>query len=418
MFIKDIFSREILDSRGNPTVEVDLITDNGLFRASVPSGASVGKYEAVELRDSNDGRYLGKGVLGAIKNINNFIKPAVLGKEIKNQEEIDFLITAELDGTKNKAKLGANAILAVSMAFAQAAAVEKKFFLYQYISEIFRKKNKKREIKLPKPSFNIINGGSHAGNELNYQEFMIIPQFETFKKNLQVGAEIYHNLKKILLEKFGENAINVGDEGGFAPPIKTPEEALDMIILAINRSGYAGKIKIALDVAASSFYNNKTEKYNGLSREEMILHYKKLIKKYPIISIEDPLDEDDFVGFSKMVESFGKDISIIGDDILVTNKERIQKAIKTKACNGLLLKLNQIGTVTEALEAAALTFNAGWKVMVSHRSGETTDDFIADLAVGIGADYIKSGAPARGERVAKYNQLLRIEEIIKNSASF
>ena len=408
MVVKDVFAREILDSRGNPTVEVDLITNNGLFRAAVPSGASVGKYEAVELRDGGS-RYLGKGVLRAIENINNIIKPAIVGKDIKSQEEIDSLMK-KLDGTKNKKRLGANAILGVSMAFARAMAKEKNIFLFQYISEIFRKKNKERKIKLPKPSFNIINGGSHAGNELNYQEFMIIPQFVAFKENLRAGVEIYHNLKT-LLKEFGENAINVGDEGGFVPPIKRPEEALDLIMSAIGLSNYDGKIKIALDVAASEFYDGKTGKYDGLNREEMIAHYAKLVKGYPIVSIEDPLNEDDFVGFSKMVKNFGKDILIIGDDILVTNKERIQKAIEIKACNGLLLKVNQIGTVTEALEAASMAYDAGWKVMVSHRSGETIDDFIADLAVGIGADYIKSGATARGERVAKYNQLLRIEEL-------
>jgi len=411
MIIKEILGREILDSRGNPTVEVDLITANGLFRAAVPSGASVGKFEAVELRDGDQGRFLGKGVLMAIENIDKIIKPAVIEKELKSQQEIDTLMI-NLDGTKNKAKLGANAILAVSMAFAKAMAKEKNLFLYQYISEVFNETRIIREPCLPKPSFNIINGGSHAGNNLNYQEFMIIPQFDSFAKNLQVGTEIYHSLKKILLANYGEDATNVGDEGGFAPPIKTPEEALDVIMLAIGQANYTGKIKIALDVAASEFYNNKNQKYDGLTRSEMIAHYNKLTKEYPIISIEDPLDEEDFVGFSEIVESLGDKISIIGDDILVTNIKKIEKAVKEKVCNGLLLKLNQIGTVTEALQSAEMAYDAGWKVMVSHRSGETTDDFIADLAVGLGADYIKSGATARGERVAKYNQLLRIEKIL------
>ncbi len=416
MKIKDLITREILDSRGNPTVEVDLITQKDLFRAAVPSGASVGKYEAVELRDNDKNRFLGKGVLTAIDNIHKIIKPAIIKKDIKSQKEIDSLMI-DLDGTENKKKLGANAILAISMAFAKAMAKEKNLFLYQYIFEVFQNTTQKT-IQLPKPSFNIINGGSHAGNDLSYQEFMIIPQFSSFSKNLQAGVEVYHNLKKILLKNFGKNAINVGDEGGFAPSIKTPEEALDMIVEAINLANYNNKVNIALDVAASEFYDKKTKMYDGLNKEDMIINYGQLIKKYPIVSIEDPLDEDDFLGFSKIVQSFGKQILVIGDDILVTNMKKIQKAIDLNSCNGLLLKVNQIGTVSEALDAANLAYSAGWKVMVSHRSGETTDEFIADLAVGIGADYIKSGATVRGERVAKYNQLLRIEEKLQKSLLF
>jgi len=404
--IKDIKAREILDSRGNPTVEVELFTDAGSFLALVPSGASVGKYEAKELRDRG-GRYKGKGVLKAIKNIEEIIAPRLIDTEIKSQKEVDEILIS-LDGTKDKSNLGANAILPISMAICRAIAVAKNLPLYQHIAEISGFRFQVSGFRLPIPCFNIINGGSHAGNNLDFQEFMVVPQFKNFSQNLQAGSEIYHTLKEILKRDFGEDATNVGDEGGFAPNLSTAEQALDLIMKAIKVSGYENKVNIALDVAASEFY--KDQKYGVRSRDEMVKYYLELIGKYPITSIEDPFDEDDFEGFSILMNKCGDKIDIVGDDLLVTNIERIKVAQEKKACNSLLLKVNQIGTVTEAIEAAKLAQSYNWKVMVSHRSGETTDDFIADLAVGIGAEYIKSGAPARGERVAKYNQLLKIEQ--------
>ena len=406
--IKDIKAREILDSRGNPTVEVELITENGLFLASVPSGASVGRYEAKEIRDGED-RYRGKGVLEAIRNIEKTITPNLKDIEINSQRQVDEILIS-IDGTKDKSNLGANAILPISMAICRALASAKNTPLYRYIDEIYETAFKGEVLKLPTPCFNIINGGSHAGNNLDFQEFMIIPQLESFSLNLQAGSEIYHNLKDVLKKDFGKDAINVGDEGGFAPNLNLAEEALDLTIRAIGISGYRDRVNIALDVAASEFYKNG--KYGMRSRDEMVQYYLELIEKYPITSIEDPFNEDDFEGFSILTGRSGKEVDIIGDDLLVTNIERIEIAQKKEACNGLLLKVNQIGTVTEALEAAKLARLNNWKIMVSHRSGETNDDFIADLAVGISADYIKSGAPARGERVVKYNRLLKIEDEI------
>ena len=406
--IKDIKAREILDSRGNPTVEVELITENGLFLASVPSGASVGRYEAKEIRDGED-RYRGKGVLEAIRNIEKTITPNLKDIEINSQRQVDEILIS-IDGTKDKSNLGANAILPISMAICRALASAKNTPLYRYIDEIYETASKGEVLKLPTPCFNIINGGSHAGNNLDFQEFMIIPQLESFSLNLQAGSEIYHNLKDVLKKDFGKDAINVGDEGGFAPNLNLAEEALDLTIRAIGISGYRDRVNIALDVAASEFYKNG--KYGMRSRDEMIQYYLELIEKYPITSIEDPFNEDDFEGFSILTGRSGKEVDIVGDDLLVTNIERIEIAQKKEACNGLLLKVNQIGTVTEALEAAKLARLNNWKIMVSHRSGETNDDFIADLAVGISADYIKSGAPARGERVVKYNRLLKIEDEI------
>jgi enolase len=385
--IKKIKAREILDSRGSPTVEVELFSDRGNFFASVPSGASVGKYEAPTIR-----------IKQAIKNINEIISPALKGKDFQKQKEIDDFL--------DPVKFGANVTTGVSMVICRASAAAQKLPLYEYIKKYAKITN----IKLPKPAFNIINGGAHAGNNLDFQEFMIVPEFKEFSKNLQAGSEIYHLLKKILKRDFGKNAINVGDEGGFAPNLSTAEQALDLIMKAIKTSGYQNKIKIAIDVAASEFYKNG--KYSQKSRTEMIEYYLKLIKKYPIISIEDPFEQDDFQGWEMLkskVKSQKSKIIIIGDDLLVTNIERIKMAKEKNLCNGLLLKINQIGTISKALEAAKLARSYNWKIMVSHRSGETNDDFIADLAVGIGADYIKSGAPARGERVAKYNRLLKIE---------
>ncbi len=407
--IKDLKAKEILDSRGNPTVEVELFTDLNRFLASVPSGTSVGKYEAKEMRDGGN-RYKGKGVLKAIKNIEKIIAPKLKGLEVNNQKKIDEILIA-LDGTDDKSKLGANAILPVSMAVCRAGAFAQNIPLYQYIKEIF---NFQFSIfNLPLPCFNIINGGAHAGNDLDFQEFMIVPQFDQFSKNLQAGSEIYQTLKEILKKDFGEKAINVGDEGGFAPQLSTAEQALDLMVKAIEIAGYKSKIKIALDVAASEFYKDK--KYGEKTRDKMTDYYLELIKKYPIISIEDPFNQDDFEGWQKIfnLQLSNFNLLIIGDDLLVTNPIRIKMAKKKNLCNGLLLKINQIGTISEALMAVKLAQSYNWKVMASHRSGETNDNFIADLAVGVGADYLKSGAPARGERVAKYNRLLKIEEEIK-----
>ncbi len=407
MKIKSIKAREILDSRGNPTVEVELLTNLGNFLASAPSGASVGKYEAKELRDGGE-RYKGKGALKAIKNIEEIIAPKLIGVEINNQKEIDEILIS-LDGTKDKSNLGANAILPVSMAVCRAGAAVQNLSLHRYIEKSIGETYGNYG-KMPRPCFNIINGGAHAGNDLDFQEFMIMPQLETFSLNLQAGSEIYHTLKEILKRDFGKTAINVGDEGGFAPNLSTTEQALDLIMKAVERAGYENNAKIALDVAASEFYENK--KYGVKTRDEMIDYYLELITKYPIISIEDPFNEDDFKGFSILMDRCGDKINIIGDDLLVTNIERIKQAQEKRACNGLLLKINQIGVITEAIEAAKIAKLYNWKIMVSHRSGETNDDFIADLAVGINAEYIKAGPPARGERVAKYNRLLKIEEEI------
>jgi enolase len=408
--IKDIKAREILDSRGNQTVEVELTTEGGVFIASVPSGASTGKYEAVELRDEDD-RYMGKGVLQAVRNVNEEIAPKLIGMEVSNQVEVDqFLI--DLDGTHNKAVLGANAILSVSMAVCRAAASEKNIPLYKYIKELSKDFTKDN---LPHPSFNIINGGAHAGNALDIQEFMIIPQENLFFENLRIASEVYHNLKKILLEKHGKDSINVGDEGGFAPALNSAKESLDLIMLAIEKAGYTGKVKLALDCAASEFYKEGKYMYEGkeMTGKELIEVYQALVEEYPLISIEDPFDQDDLESWTEMTKVLGDKISIIGDDLLVTNIEKIKQAKELKACNGLLLKINQIGTVSESLEAARMAREAGWKIMVSHRSGETTDSFIADLSAGIGSEFIKSGAATRGERVVKYNRLMKIEDEIK-----
>ena len=403
--IKKIIAREILDSRGNPTVEVDLTTESGVFRASVPSGASTGKYEAQEIRDKAK-RYNGKGVLKAIKNVEQIIAPKLKGRDVIDQEKIDQLLV-ELDGTENKSRLGANAILPVSIAVCRAAAAIKGVPLYFYISEISKSK-----CKLPVASFNVINGGAHAGNDLAVQEFMIAPRMSSFKESLRVAVEIYHSLKEILKKNFVKSAVNIGDEGGFAPPLTTAEQALDLLVKAISKAGYKGKVGIMLDVAASEFY--KKGKYEMkkavFTKEKLLAYYLNLVKKYPIIGIEDPFSQDDWTSFAAITEQTKKNITIIGDDLLCTNPKRIKQAKDKQACNGIILKPNQIGTVTEALEAAKVTKSFGWKIMVSHRSGETNDDFIADLAVGLSANFIKTGAPTRGERLAKYNRLLRIEQ--------
>jgi enolase len=425
MSIKSVRAREILDSRGNPTVEVEVTTDKGVFRAGVPSGASTGKFEALELRDNDKSRYLGKGVLKACKNVNEIIAPQLIGKSVLNQEELDnFMI--QLDGTDNKGKLGANAILGVSMAICRAGAAEKGVPLYRHIADLAGNKH----IILPVPAFNVINGGSHAGNKLAMQEFMILPVgAPSFKEAMRMGAEVYHNLKTIIKDKYGQDATNVGDEGGFAPNIQNNREGLELLKQAINKAGYTDVVKIGMDVAASEFYTeDKTydldfktknnDKSQVLTGEQLANLYKEFVRDYPIVSIEDPFDQDDWESYGKLTAEIGKAVQIVGDDLLVTNPKRIRTAIEKKACNALLLKVNQIGSITESIQACKLSQAQGWGVMVSHRSGETEDTFIADLVVGLGTGEIKTGAPCRSERLAKYNQLLRIEEELGEKAGY
>jgi len=428
-------AREIFDSRGNPTVEVDVCTEVGLFRAAVPSGASTGIYEALELRDGDKGRCLGKGVLKAVANVNDIIAPKLIGMDVTRQAEIDKLMVETLDGTKNewgwsKSKLGANAILAVSMAVCRAGAAASEMPLYQYIAALAGKPTDR--FVMPVPSFNVINGGSHAGNRLACQEFMILPTgASSFKEAMIIGAEVYHTLKGVIKKKYGQDACNVGDEGGFAPGVQDNSEALDVLMEALAKSGHADKVKIGTDVAASEFWKPEIQKYDldfknpaGSSPEmqktadEMIEYYKAWFAKYPFVSIEDPFDQDDFPAYTKFCEAVGSGMQIVGDDLLVTNPTRVRKALGCKACNALLLKVNQIGSVTEAIEAATISMAAGWGVMVSHRSGETEDAFIADLVVGLRTGQIKTGAPCRSERLAKYNQLLRIEEELGGLCSY
>jgi enolase len=412
--ITDIKAREVLDSRGNPTVEVEVYTDKFFTRAIVPSGASTGVHEAVELRDGGS-RYGGKGVLKAVKNIETQIKPKLVGIDVTQQAFIDTLM-GRLDGTSNKKKLGANAILAVSMAVCRAGAKAQGLKLHSYISKLADTKKGR-----PTPFFNVINGGRHAGNNLDIQEFMIAPVgAKSFSEALQMGAETYHVLKGLIKEKHGVDAVNVGDEGGFAPPINDNEEPLKILVEAIKKAGYEGKIKIAMDAAASEFYEKgeyvfglkKGQRNKVMNGTELSKIYIDWIKKYPIISIEDPFDEDDWDSWSEFMKEIDTSkVQIVGDDLLVTNTERIKIGLEKKACNSLLLKVNQIGSVTEGIQAAKLALGNDWTVMVSHRSGETEDTFIADLVYGLGCGQIKSGAPCRGERTAKYNQMLRIENI-------
>ena len=411
--IKDIKAREILDSKGNPTVEVDLITEKGVFHASVPSGTSKGKHEALELRD-REKRYGGMGVLRAVKNIKEIIAPKLIGKDPTKQKEIDNLMI-ELDGTENKSNLGANAILPVSIAVCRAGAVLKHISLWEHIFQLTEVGPLSTVLVLPTPCLLLIEGGLHAGNELNVQEFMIAPKADSFSERLRMGTEIYHILEEILKEKYGSFATNVGYEGGFAPPLQKTERALDLIIKAIARAGYKNKVKIILDVAASVFYEKGFYRFEGgtFTKEGLLNFYSKIIEKYPILGLEDPFEQEDFEGW-KMLRSKIKDqkskIFLIGDDLTVTNPKRIERAIEKDLCNALVIKPNQIGTVTEVIEAVKIAKKNGWEVFVKHRSGETNDDFIAHLAVGLGAKYIMAGAPTRGERVAKYNKLLRIEE--------
>lgn len=400
--IKKIIAREILDSRGNPTVEVDLFVDKCFVRASVPSGASVGIYEAHELRDGGR-RYSGKGVLHAVSNVNKVISKKISGMDCRAQREIDNALI-EFDGTEKKSRLGANALLAASIAACRAGALCKGIHLYKHIGQIFGNRN----FRMPVPFFNVINGGRHAGNGLVFQEFMIVPKIKRFSEALRAGSEVYHALKEVIKDKYGRGATNVGDEGGFAPQTSSAEEALNLLAAAVKKAGYEGKIKFAIDAAASEFFRFRHYFLpKRHTKQHLLDYYLRLIKKYPIISIEDPFSQDDFGAFALLTKKSG--IQVVGDDLLATNIKRIQRAVENKACNCLLLKPNQIGTVTEALDAARAAMQHGWKVMVSHRSGETCDDFIAELAVGIGCGQIKAGAPCRGERTAKYNQLLRIE---------
>lgn len=430
--ISSVFAREILDSRGNPTIEVDISTSKGLFRAAVPSGASTGEHEALELRDKDPKRYLGKGVQKAVDNVNNVIGPAIKGMNPADQEKIDRYMVEELDGSQNqwgwsKSNLGANAILGVSLALARAGAAENGIPLYQHLAQLGGRNI--NDLVLPVPAFNIINGGSHAGNGLAMQEFMLLPTgAESFRESLCIGAEVYHHLKNVITQKYGQDAVNVGDEGGFAPSIVDNEEGLNLIMEAIQKSGHEGKVELGMDVAASEFFtadkmydlNFKNQPNDGSAKvtgDGLADIFKGFANNFPLVSIEDPFDQDDWENYAKLTAAIGDKVQIVGDDLLVTNPKRVQKAIDSKACNALLLKVNQIGSVTESIEACQLSQRAGWGVMMSHRSGETEDHFIADLAVGLCTGQIKTGAPARSERTAKYNQLLRIEEdIIRNKS--
>lgn len=416
--IIDVHAREVLDSRGNPTIEVEVFLEDGTMgRAMVPSGASTGAFEAVEIRDGDKARYLGKGVLNAVKNVNEIIAPEIIEMDALDQVAID-MIMVELDGTPNKAKLGANAILGVSMAVARAAAQASDIPLFQYIGGVNAK-------TLPVPMLNILNGGTHADNNVDIQEFMVMPVgAKSFKEALQIGAEIFHNLKKVLKDK-GLNTA-VGDEGGFAPNLTSNEEALEVIMEAVKKAGYVpGKdIMLALDVAATELYDKKENNYNlsgeGVVKtsEQMVEFYEGLVNKFPIISIEDGLDEEDWEGWKLLTDRLGSKIQIVGDDLFVTNTERLEKGIKSKTANSILVKLNQIGTITETLDAIEMAKRAGYTTIISHRSGETEDSTIADLAVAVNSGQIKTGAPSRTDRVAKYNQLLRIEELLDFTAKY
>lgn len=405
--IKKIYAREILDSRGNPTIEVEVTLESGIIGvASVPSGASTGKNEALELRDNDKNRYHGKGVLKAVNNVNNIIAPTLIGKNSLNQEEIDNIMI-KLDGTDNKSLLGANAILGVSLANLKAASKYLGKELYEFLGDNY---------SMPKCMMNILNGGAHASNNLDFQEFMIVPSKEEYKENLRIGSEVFNTLKNILKEK--NLLCGVGDEGGFAPPINNANEALELISEAINKSGYIlGKdIYIALDVAASEFYNEEEDIYllegKKYTKEELVDYYEKLVNKYNIISIEDGMAEEDYEGWKLLTDRLSN-IQLVGDDLFVTNKKLLQKGISMGIANAILLKLNQIGTVTETLDTIKLARENNYKTIISHRSGETEDNYISDFAVGLNLGQIKTGSLSRGERLSKYNRLLRIEEKIK-----
>jgi len=423
-------AREVLDSRGNPTVEVDLQTQDGVFRAMVPSGASTGVHEAVELRDGGS-RYMGKGVLKAVKNANDELADLVKGMDVTDQEKVDRKMI-ELDGTPNKGRLGANAILAVSMAIARAGAAAKKVPLYEHIANLAG--NPQTSMTMPTVMLNVINGGSHAGNKLAFQEFFLVPTgADSFAHAMQIGAETYHNLKKVIKAKYGGDATLIGDEGGFGPPCDA-DEGLELLLESIDKAGYSGKVQVGLDVASSEFLLHdgphkgkydldidttgpEKDESQILLSSELIQYYRRLADKYPIVTIEDPCDQDAWDDWVEATKTLS-DIQVVGDDLLCTNPEKIKKAIELKACNALLLKVNQIGSISESIEAVKLAKKAGWGVMTSHRSGETEDSFIADLAVGLCTGQIKTGAPARSDRNAKYNQLLRIEESLSGMSSY
>lgn len=416
--ISDVYAREILDSRGNPTVEVEVWTKSGGYgRAGVPSGASTGAFEAVELRDGDKSRYLGKGVLTAVANVNNIIAPEIIGMDSLEQIKIDKILI-ELDGTPNKGKLGANAILGVSMACARAAADTLGLPLYQYLGGVNGK-------MLPVPMMNILNGGAHADNNVDIQEFMVMPVgANSFKEALRIGTEVFHSLKNVLKSK-GLNT-SVGDEGGFAPNLTSNEEALKTIVEAIDKAGYVpGKdVMLALDVAATELYNPETKIYTlegegrQLTQMEMVEFYVDLVDKYPIISIEDGMNEEDWEGWKLLTDRLGDKVQLVGDDLFVTNTERLKKGIDMSVANSILIKLNQIGTITETLDAIEMAKRAGYTAVISHRSGETDDSTIADLVIGVNAGQIKTGAPSRIDRVAKYNQLLRLEDILGDASQY
>jgi enolase len=426
--IFEVFGRMILDSRGNPTVEVEVTTEEGVVgRAAVPSGASTGEHEAVELRDGNANAWLGKGVDTALRHVNEDMAQHLIGASVGDQRQIDDMLI-ELDGTDSKSRLGANAILGVSLAVARAAAQTYGLPLYRYIGGLTAR-------TLPVPFLNVLNGGSHADNNVDIQEFMIAPVgAASFADGLRCGAEVYHHLKKVVEKKYGQDACNVGDEGGFAVPVQDNNEALDVLMEAITAAGHKDKVKLGTDVAASEFYDAEAKTYNldfknpggaaaaapemKKTGEEMIGYYQEWLNKYPFVSIEDPFDQDDWESYTKFQATVGDSQQIVGDDLLVTNPKRVAVAIEKKACNALLLKVNQIGSITESIEAAKMSQDQGWGVMVSHRSGETEDTFIADLVVGLRTGQIKTGAPCRSERLAKYNQLLRIEEELGSAATF
>ena len=416
--IIDIKARQILDSRGNPTVEAEVYTRNFVGRASVPSGASTGKYEAVELRDNDNNKYLGKGVLNAVKNINSILKDNLKGMSVNDQLKIDSKII-DLDGTKNKKNLGANAMLAVSLACTKVAAKEERMHIFQYV-------NKNNIMKLPIPMMNILNGGSHADNSIDFQEFMIMPVgANTFSDALRMGTEVFHYLKSEL-SNLGLST-NVGDEGGFAPNIKSNELAIELVIKAIKSAGYVeGKdIFIAIDAAASEFYNKKEGLYHfhqssgeKLTSSELVSFWKGWVNKYPIISIEDGLDEDDWSGWKHLTSSIGDRVQLVGDDLFVTNVDRLKKGIDKNIANSILIKVNQIGTFSETVDAIKMAQDNLFTTVMSHRSGETEDTIIADLSVGLNTGQIKTGSVSRSDRVAKYNQLLRIEEILGSKACY
>lgn len=433
--IKAIKAHEILDSKGEPTVEVELETGKGIFSAATPSGVSTGKDEALELRDGGS-RHQGRGVLKAVANVQEVIAPKLKGQDAREQEKIDEMMI-ELDGTANKSRLGANAILPVSMAVARAGAKAKNLPLYHHLSQ--QSENRSRTVGLlPTPCVLLLEGGLHRGSlpkagsrggvkqrdkegakpapGLAIQEFMVLPQGNSFAEKFERSTKIYETLGSLLKAKYGEQGIGLGREGGFVPPLAKAQEALAFIVKAIEQAGLQDKVKVALDIAATHFYREGSYEFEGrnLGREELLAFYAELLEKYPIASLEDPFAEEDWPGFKAITKSFGSQVMIIGDDLLVTNLSRIKKAVTEKACNTLLLKPNQIGTVTEAIRAGLFAKKQGWPVMVSHRAGETRDDFIADLAVALGAEFLKAGAPSKPERMAKYNRLLEIEREVKS----